>query len=182
MCETPADLRAQVERLLSALRDDATLWDADAGLFAAASTSAPRIAFAFPGQGSPAHHDGGRWVQRFARVRSLYRRDGSRELSEEEAASDTRVAQEAISRAALAGLRVMARLGIDGDLAVGHSLGELVALHWAGAFDERTLCGRAPAGRTDGPVLPSGIDGQPEVQRRSRRRAPDRDLRHHRGR
>ncbi|GGK76483.1 type I polyketide synthase [Mangrovihabitans endophyticus] len=49
---------------------------------------------------------------------------------------DTAVAQPAIVRAALAGLRWLARLGVRPHGALGHSLGEIVALAWAGAIDE----------------------------------------------
>ncbi|MGH6959463.1 MAG: acyltransferase domain-containing protein, partial [Dongiaceae bacterium] len=41
--------------------------------------------------------------------------------------------------ASLAGLRVLRQLGVSASAAVGHSLGELTALHWAGAFDEAAL-------------------------------------------
>lgn len=39
----------------------------------------------------------------------------------------------------LVALRQMRLLGIAAELAVGHSLGELTALHWSGALDEPTL-------------------------------------------
>jgi enediyne polyketide synthase len=48
-------------------------------------------------------------------------------------------AQPAIVTASMAALRVLARLGIQAKIAVGHSLGEITALHWAGAMDEATL-------------------------------------------
>ncbi|GGL40595.1 type I polyketide synthase [Planomonospora parontospora] len=49
---------------------------------------------------------------------------------------DTAVAQPAIVKASLAGLRWLNRLGVDACGAVGHSLGEITALHWAGALSE----------------------------------------------
>lgn len=48
---------------------------------------------------------------------------------------DTARAQPAIVRASLAALRWLERLGVVADAAVGHSLGEITALHWAGALD-----------------------------------------------
>src|SRR6185436_14101924 len=51
----------------------------------------------------------------------------------------TAVAQPAIVTASLAGLRLLDAFGIKAAVAVGHSLGELTALHWAGAMDESTL-------------------------------------------
>ena len=39
----------------------------------------------------------------------------------------------------MAALRVLARLGVTASTSVGHSLGELTALHWSGALDEQAL-------------------------------------------
>ena len=51
----------------------------------------------------------------------------------------TDVAQPAIVRASLERLRELQRIGIRGHSAIGHSLGELTALHWSGALDEQQL-------------------------------------------
>ncbi|WP_433381120.1 type I polyketide synthase [Streptosporangium sp. CA-115845] len=51
--------------------------------------------------------------------------------------ADTALAQPAIVKASLAGLRWLHRLGVVARGAVGHSLGEITALHWAGALDVR---------------------------------------------
>ena len=51
----------------------------------------------------------------------------------------TEVAQPSITTASLAGLKVLEQLGVQAQVALGHSLGELSALHWAGAMDEATL-------------------------------------------
>ena len=51
----------------------------------------------------------------------------------------TDVAQPRIVRASLERLKELERLGVKADYAIGHSLGELTALHWAGAFDEQQL-------------------------------------------
>lgn len=51
----------------------------------------------------------------------------------------TDVAQPAIVRASLERLRELRRLGIEAHCAIGHSLGELTALHWSGAIDEEQL-------------------------------------------
>ncbi|MBV8199265.1 MAG: acyltransferase domain-containing protein, partial [Acidobacteria bacterium] len=53
----------------------------------------------------------------------------------EDAGVDTAVAQPAIVAHSLAGLRLLERLGVRGSVAVGHSLGEISALCWAGACD-----------------------------------------------
>jgi enediyne polyketide synthase len=51
----------------------------------------------------------------------------------------TDVAQPAIVRASVERLQELRRVGIVAHCAIGHSLGELTALHWAGAIDERQL-------------------------------------------
>ncbi|HEY6315311.1 MAG TPA: SDR family NAD(P)-dependent oxidoreductase [Streptosporangiaceae bacterium] len=59
-------------------------------------------------------------------------------------------------------------LGIEADAAVGHSLGELSALHWAGAMDEAALLvlaterGRVMAEASDGGGAMAGIAAGPE--------------------
>ncbi|WP_433467535.1 ACP S-malonyltransferase [Spirillospora sp. CA-128828] len=52
---------------------------------------------------------------------------------------ETAVAQPRIATASAAGLRVLTALGVEGRAAVGHSLGEITALHWADALDEDAL-------------------------------------------
>lgn len=51
----------------------------------------------------------------------------------------TDVAQPAIVRGSVERLKELRRLGIEAHCAIGHSLGELTALHWAGAMDEQQL-------------------------------------------
>ena len=50
----------------------------------------------------------------------------------------TAVAQPAIVTASLAALN-LSQFGIEAEIAVGHSLGELTAFHWAESFDSDTL-------------------------------------------
>ena len=96
----------------------------------------PRIGFVFPGQGSPANLNGGSWARRFAEIAALYR---ASRLSSEGDAVATEFAQPAIATASLAGLSVLRRFGVEADVAIGHSLGEITAYHWAGAFDSLAL-------------------------------------------
>ena len=105
-------------------------------IFVGAGETAPRVAFLFPGQGSPVHLDGGAWRRRFASVRELYARA---ELPADGDAVSTRVMQPAVVTASLAGLKVLSALGLEAGAAIGHSLGEITALHWAGACDEESL-------------------------------------------
>jgi enediyne polyketide synthase len=107
--------------------------DLAAGVFLGDRTAQPRIGFLFPGQGSPAHLDGGLYRRRFATVDELY---AAHPLPAQSDGVATNVAQPAIVTASLAGLRVLRGLGIEASIGIGHSLGELTAYHWSGAFDE----------------------------------------------
>lgn len=96
----------------------------------------PRIGFLFPGQGTGRRGDGGAIRRRFAEIDNLYR---ERELPTSGNLVDTAVAQPRIVTSSVAGLRLLASLGITAVGAAGHSLGEITALHWAGAMDEQTV-------------------------------------------
>ena len=110
--------------------------DEAAGIFLGSRVAAPRIGLLFPGQGSPARLGGGLWRRRFADVDDLYRHAA---LPEDGDGVETELAQPAICTASLAALRVLRHLGVEATAAVGHSLGELAAFHWAGAFDSDAL-------------------------------------------
>ncbi|HEX6910058.1 MAG TPA: beta-ketoacyl synthase N-terminal-like domain-containing protein, partial [Longimicrobium sp.] len=113
--------------------------DARGGIFlhAADAVAAPRIGLFFPGQGSPAHLDGGALRRRFDAVDALYADAPASDAGADGVATQT--AQPAIARASLAALAVLDALGVEAKVAVGHSLGELVALHWAGTMDSGAL-------------------------------------------
>ena len=133
----PAELVARLQTLALWLRaGKPARFQTGDGVFLGAGETPPHIGFLFPGQGSPAHLDGGVWRRRFESVRELYARA---ELSAEADTVSTRVMQPAVVAASLAGLKVLQEFGLTAGGAVGHSLGELTALHWAGAFDEETL-------------------------------------------
>src|SRR5207253_10927201 len=88
------------------------------------------------GQGSPSHVDGGALRRRFPSVQEIYARA---HLDEGENEAATEIAQPAIVTASMAAMRVLNELEITAQIAVGHSLGELTALCWAGALDEDAL-------------------------------------------
>jgi len=96
----------------------------------------PRIGFLFPGQGSPSHLSGGALRHRFASVQDIYALAELNETADEIA---TAIAQPAIVTASLGALRILNSLEISAQIAVGHSLGELTAVHWSGAIDETGL-------------------------------------------
>ncbi|YCK39903.1 type I polyketide synthase [Actinomadura sp. ATCC 39365] len=84
-----------------------------------------------PGQAAPVYPDAG-WTGRLVDTGDLFA-DGPVEAG----TTDTTVAQHAIVRSSLAGLRYVAALDVAAVGAVGHSLGELTALCWADALSER---------------------------------------------
>ncbi|MFY9622473.1 MAG: type I polyketide synthase [Pyrinomonadaceae bacterium] len=133
---TPTDLAVRLRQLSSSISFGTIHIDASQGIFLGSSSTRPRIGFLFPGQGSPSRFDGGLFRRRFDFLEEIYDR-AKLEVSEDEAATST--AQPAIVTASMAGARVLDRLNIIAQVAVGHSLGELNALHWAGAFDEELL-------------------------------------------
>lgn len=140
--------------------------DTECGVFLGGMDRRPRIGFLFPGQGSGVHADGGALRSRFAGVDRLYR-----ECPPEAAGDgvDTAVAQPRIVTASAAVLRVLDDLGIVASAAAGHSLGELTALHWAGAMTEAELLrhaaarGRIMADASHGGGAMAGIAAPPET-------------------
>jgi len=109
----------------------------------------PRIGFVFPGQGVAAAAGPGALAGTAARIEELY---------EHAALGDAEVerplVQLAVATAALAALAAVGEYGLTADLAVGHSLGELVALHWAGALSERAVQRLA---RARGAAMTTGV-------------------------
>ncbi|HEX7334429.1 MAG TPA: type I polyketide synthase, partial [Pyrinomonadaceae bacterium] len=171
VASNPSELAQRLEKLRSRVaRGETAIIDPAAGVFLSSATSEPRIGFLFPGQGSPSHVDGGALRRRFDCVRQLYERTRLPAGPDDTA---TEIAQPAIMTASIAGLRVLAELGITGEIAVGHSLGELAALHWAGAIDEETLLniarvrgGAMKNGHRPGAMASIGV-GLREVERLS---------------
>lgn len=127
--------------------------DVTRGVFLGTSARPPRIGFLFPGQGAGRRGDGGALRRRFADVDELYR---TLPMPSSADLVATENAQPRIVTSSVAGLRVLASLGIEAVTAAGHSLGELTALHWAGAMDEAGLL-RAAAAR--GRIMAQASDG-----------------------
>jgi enediyne polyketide synthase len=126
----PDDATAKLARLLTALDDgEKTLFTAD-GIYLDNRQTAPKIAYLFPGQGS-GQGAVGAIRRRFAAAEAVFTEAGVTSGGDQVA---TEVAQPRIVAGSVAALRVLHTLGIDADVAVGHSLGELTALAWAGAM------------------------------------------------
>lgn len=155
VASSAAELSTRLEALRSHARNAAErLIDPTGGIFFSAEQSSARIGFLFPGQGSPSYKDGGVWRRRFNYLEDLYAYTNQNWHGD---GVSTDVAQPAIIASSVAALRVISRLGITSAAGVGHSLGELTALQWAGSLDESSLLriararGRAMA-EVDGPT------------------------------
>ncbi|HEV7990864.1 MAG TPA: SDR family NAD(P)-dependent oxidoreductase [Gemmatimonadaceae bacterium] len=131
IASSPAQLAERLSRLAARARDGAVI-DVQNGVFIGHGADVPRIGLLFPGQGTLADMAGSVLRARFPTVDALYR--WARLPSGGDAVA-TDVAQPAIVTGSVAALRILAALGIDAVGAVGHSLGELTALHWGGALD-----------------------------------------------
>ncbi|MFB8765266.1 type I polyketide synthase [Nocardiopsis alba] len=133
------------------------------GVHLAHRTTAPSIRYLFPGQGAGTGRTGA-LRRRFGAADRILRSAGLPEGGDQVA---TEVAQPRIVAGSLAAMAVLNDLGIRADGAAGHSLGELTALHWAGAVDEQEILslagarGRAMArtGRADGAM--AGLETGP---------------------
>ncbi|MEU3370549.1 type I polyketide synthase [Streptomyces sp. NPDC006660] len=140
----PEEAGRRFDSLLTMLDNGArSVLDTEHGVFAGTSARPPRIGFLFPGQGAGRRGDGGALRRRFAGVDELYR---TLALPSGTDLVATENAQPRIVTSCVAGLRTLSLLGITAVTAAGHSLGELTALHWAGAMDEAALL-RAAAAR-----------------------------------
>ena len=139
---SPADLAEKLRTLLGQIAADPTIhwptihWNVEAGTFMARSCAEPRVGLLFPGQAAPVYLDGGALARRLPSVRAVY---AAAKLADGGEPRSTAVAQPAIVAADLAALECLRLVGIEPQLSVGHSLGELVAFHWAGAFDASRL-------------------------------------------
>ncbi|MEE3922611.1 acyltransferase domain-containing protein [Micromonospora sp. BRA006-A] len=130
----PDGLVRAARRAVTALAGaDTELFDPEAGVFLGAG-AAPRIGYLFSGRDPRSVRTRARW-----RNCSTGRSPGTtrRSRSRRAAFPDTAVAQPAILRASLAGLTWLRRLGVEAEAAAGHSLGEIGALCWAGALDDK---------------------------------------------
>ncbi|RSM47505.1 erythronolide synthase [Actinoplanes sp. ATCC 53533] len=134
---SPEDAEARLRQLAELLDAGEThLIDGDGRAFLHHSETPGRIGYLFPGQGSGRGTSGGALRRRFSTADRVYRKAALPTGGDTVA---TAVAQPRIVTGSMAGLAVLTQLGLEATVAVGHSLGELSALHWAGAMDAGTL-------------------------------------------
>ncbi len=140
---SPQDATRHLTALAAMLAEEVeAVVDAAGGVFLGRRAAPPRIGYLFPGQGSGKRNDGGAIARRFDPARELYQ---GLVLPADGDLVATAVAQPRIVTSSVAGLRVLGLLGIEATGAVGHSLGELTSLHWAGAMSESALLDLAAA-------------------------------------
>jgi len=136
VASSPQELTTRLETLSTWLNQGITSrLDQQLGLFLGTGNTQPRIGFLFPGQASPTYFNGGAWSRRFPGVKQLYEQ-ANLPIGD---SHNTAIAQPAIVTASVAGYQTLNHFNINGAIAIGHSLGEITALHWAGAFDTPTL-------------------------------------------
>lgn len=109
---------------------------AERGLALGRARERPRIGFLFPGQGAPVPTNSGYLVEWLPEAAAVYEQARALKAADEVPPA---LVQLSVVTASVAGLRALAMLGIEADFGLGHSVGELTALHWAGALDERAV-------------------------------------------
>ncbi|WP_017617073.1 beta-ketoacyl synthase N-terminal-like domain-containing protein, partial [Nocardiopsis gilva] len=172
LAATPAEFAERSAALAGALADERTgpdrrALDPAAGFLVGEPDGAPRVGFLFPGQAAPAYRDGGALARRFPTTAGLFDAVAAavRDLPDASAPGapapgapvDTAIAQPAVAACSAAAAHVLHEVGITARVAVGHSLGELTALHWAGALGARDMVELA---RTRGRAM-SRCSGRP---------------------
>ncbi len=141
---SPEDAEQKLRRVCDALdAGETTLLHADGRALLGHATGQGRIGYLFPGQGSGRGTSGGALRRRFAEVEDVYVKADLPTAGDMVATS---VAQPRIVTGSMAAVRALSQLGLEATVAVGHSLGEISALCWAGAMDEQTVL-RAAATR-----------------------------------
>jgi acyl transferase domain-containing protein len=156
------DLAAKLSQATTLIaKNPAGSWSLPSGLHYAASPAAGgRVAFLFPGQGAQYVGMGADLAMAWPQARQAWDWAAGIELGErplhdvvfpppaftdpDREAQQTRLtatewAQPALAVTSLAALNLLEGLGIRPDCVAGHSFGELVALHVAGAYDRPTL-------------------------------------------
>lgn len=137
VASSPAEATDRLRSLLKKVEaGETTSFSPDGRTLLGYFTRRGQLGFLFPGQGSGQGTSGGAMRRRFSDAAAVYAK------ADLPAGGDlvaTEVAQPRIVAGSIAGLRVLTSLGLTATVAVGHSLGELSALHWAGALGEDAL-------------------------------------------
>ncbi|MBV8078292.1 MAG: acyltransferase domain-containing protein, partial [Planctomycetaceae bacterium] len=177
------DLRGKLDRARRALAGDASAYHDPKGIdFAERSDPAGRrVAFLFPGQGAQRPEMLGELAVAFPEVRRAFEAidtalrtlgrpvigpkvfpppgfDEGERARQGAALADPEVAQPALAAASVGLLRLLESLGVRPEVFAGHSYGELVALHAAGAFSVEAL---AELSEARGRFLKAAVGDEP---------------------
>ncbi|MEX2962328.1 SDR family NAD(P)-dependent oxidoreductase [Microbulbifer sp. TYP-18] len=109
-------------------------FDPEQGIAYGKSGGEARIGLLFPGQGAPVYPDSGAY-KRFLDNEELFTSLNKR--GARSSPVDTAIAQPAVVSGSLNALQVLEKFGIQAELAIGHSVGELVAMCWSGCLDSK---------------------------------------------
>jgi enediyne polyketide synthase len=132
-----AELGERLDTLAGWLaEDDAEPLRVERGVALGQAQVRPRIGFLFPGQGAPVPADAGYLMDWLPDAAGVFRQAPQLVPGEE---VPPHLVQLSVVTASVAGLRALAELGIEAEFGLGHSVGELTALHWAGALDEDSV-------------------------------------------
>ncbi|MFY7936073.1 MAG: SDR family NAD(P)-dependent oxidoreductase [Flavobacterium sp.] len=107
--------------------------DIENGVFLAAKPEKIRFGFLFPGQGNG-------FIEKenplFGRFPFLSEQTNLSYIPASSQTISTQIAQPALVSTSILGLKILEKLNIKAEYGIGHSLGELSALHWSGAVSE----------------------------------------------
>ncbi len=155
------DLLEQVSHVLTETSDLKACHNPAEGIFAGIARENPRFVALFPGQGSQFLNMGAAFMRAYPQTEAFLHEadrdirtilpDGmlSRMIYEEyaddakraccaETLAQTEIAQPAITAVSVAILSLLTDVGLSPAAVLGHSLGEITALHAAGAYDGKT--------------------------------------------
>jgi len=183
IAESPWELAERLEQLLEKFTgspDIGALDEPEAGIYAGRALQRPRMVALFPGQGSQYLNMGEYLFSHYAFISQVYLeadgvlgdmlprglrsyifmntltcKEGMPEFTQGRL-KDTQIAQPAIVLSSIAAFKMLEFFGLKPDIVIGHSLGQITALHAAGVFDGLTavriaaLRGRAMAYVTSG--------------------------------
>lgn len=133
VAQGPRPLEGELRRIAAWLEEgsEAGPIRAEGGALLARADPRLRIGILFPGQGVPVYADAGALGRLLPDAAAAHAAAG---LDAGEGAVPAELVQLAIVASCLSGLAAVRAAGISPCFALGHSLGELVALHWSGAL------------------------------------------------